>query len=400
MSIITEAEQFVRTLLTEKLSEDHQYHNLQHTLIVRESCITLAEKIGISDLEKEVLELAALFHDTGFTEVYQGHEFVSCRIAREFLEAHDYPADKLEKVVACIEVTFPPRDPANILDQIIRDADLSNLGNEQYVETTEWLRHEWTVFLNQSFTDKEWTKLNLDFLKNHEYYTSAANEIFVPQKELNLKRLKKLTKKDKKKNKVVAKNGNKKGSTNTESILAGNRSAQMMFKTSLRNHLDLSNLADNKANIMLSVNALIITILMPLTVSSFVKGNTFLMYPFVSLLGTCLGSMIYATLATRPIKMNGFTSEDQILTGGSNLFFFGNFYKMSYPEYRSGMTHVVKDDDRLEDSIMRDLYFLGKSLGTKYRQLRICYTIFMVGIILTVIIFGISYGYSSSMGLE
>ena len=174
----------------------------------------------------------------------------------------------------------------------------------------------------------------------------------------------------------------------------------MMFKTSLRNHLDLSNLADNKANIMLSVNALIITIVMPQTVSSFFKGNLFLIFPLVSLLLTCLASMIYATLATRPIKMKGYTSEDQVKTNRSNLFFFGNFYKMSYSEYRSGMQFVVADEDKLEDSIMRDLYFLGKSLGRKYNQLRTCYTIFMIGIIFTVLVFVISYGLNFSQMMK
>ena len=96
--------------------------------------------------------------------------------------------------------------------------------------------------------------------------------------------------------------------------------------------------------------------------------------------------MIYATLATRPIKMNGYTNMEKIKSGKSNLFFFGNFYKMSFSEYQNGLQHVVAEEDNLENSIMRDLYFLGRSLGRKYNQLRMCYNFFMIGIIATVIV--------------
>ena len=102
--------------------------------------------------------------------------------------------------------------------------------------------------------------------------------------------------------------------------------------------------------------------------------------------------MIFATLATRPIKMLGYTSKEQIQAKESNLFFFGNFYDMSFQEYQEGIQQVIADEEGLDNTIMRDLFFLGRSLGTKYRQLRICYNIFMVGIVSTVLIFAICYG--------
>jgi len=166
-----------------------------------------------------------------------------------------------------------------------------------------------------------------------------------------------------------------------------------MFKTSLRNHLDLSTLADNKANIMLSVNALLITIVMPLA-ASYVRDNVYGLIPMATLLLTCLSSMVFATLATRPIHMGGKTDERSIQEGKSNLFFFGNFFKMPYERYEKGMLEVVSDESKLDSSIMRDLYFLGASLGRKYRLLRICYTIFMWGVIVSVALFGLLYSWN------
>lgn len=389
-TIVAAAEHYVRRLLEEKLTEDHRYHSLQHTFKVRDAARELANSMGLTEEEQELLDLAALFHDTGFTESYEGHEAVSRQIARAFLEKFDYPEDKIEQVLLLIDATYPPKYPGSKLEAVIKDADLSNLGREDYFESLEDLRYEWAVFLNHTYDDGEWYELNFKFVKDHEYFTPAAIELYGAQWELNRQRLKKLRHKEQKPEKKDKKKVEKESSKPGVGPISASKSAQMMFKTALRNHLDLSNLADNKANIMLSVNALIITIVMPLA-ASYVRSNLFLLIPMGTLLATCLTSMIFATLATRPIKMMGYTSRENIAGGRSNLFFFGNFYRMTFAEYQEGMQQVVADDTNLEGSIMRDLYYLGHSLGRKYGQLRICYTIFMWGVIATVVVFGISY---------
>lgn len=372
--IIRKAEEYVSDLL-QQLDKRYCYHDLDHTLRVKQAVEELSTAAELEPKEREVLLLAALFHDTGFTEVYQGHEKVSSRIARNFLQEHAYPDDRLEQVLSCVEVTEMNAVPDNRLEMLMKDADLSNLGQEDYLHYLAKLRCEWKDVLQKAHTDAEWYALNYRFLKSHRYYTPTANSLYGPQFEANQKQLKKMAKQSKESPKAG---------------IQGSRSAQMMFKTALRNHLDLSNLADNKANIMLSVNALIITIAMPVA-ATYIASLPYLLPPTILLLCTCLASMIFATLATRPIKMTGYTAPEVIERGDSNLFFFGNFFRMSLREYQDGMAKVVDNEDRLEGAIMRDLYYLGHSLGRKYRQLRICYNIFMTGIIVAVIIFAISY---------
>lgn len=178
--------------------------------------------------------------------------------------------------------------------------------------------------------------------------------------------------------------------TRKKSPIESSKATQMMFKTALRNHIDLTGIADNKANMMLSINALIITIAMPLLASNFI-GNEFLLLPSSILLLTCILSVIYATLATRPIKMKGSINMDNLEKGNSNVFFFGNFHKMTLDHYRHAMETVIQDDEILEKSIVNDLYFLGRALGNKYSKLRTCYLIFMIGITATVIAFVVSF---------
>ena len=383
-AIIIATEQFVTELLSNKLDPKICYHNLQHTLSVRNSAVQIASLSGTNPEELELVELACLLHDVGITEVYHNHEPASARIGAEFLRSQAYPEEKIKAVEACIAVTNPGARPQGLLQEIVRDADYGHLGSDNYSEQLDNLRLEWRDVLGRWDEDKDWYQLNLDFVKNHEYYTPAAKMMFVAMKELNRKKLKKWLKEGRKSG------GSSKNTEASRVSIVESRSSQMMFKTALRNHMDLSNLADNKANIMLSVNALIITIAMPVLVSQLRQHPEYII-PFIMILGTCLSSMVFATLATVPMKMTGLTDMDSIKAGRSNLFFFGNFYSMTYADFKLGIQEVTSKEENLEDSIMRDLFFLGKSLGRKYRQLRICYIIFMIGMVASVGVAGAEY---------
>lgn len=385
LPITQAARLFVEQKLTDELTDDHRYHNLAHTLKVREAALELAKAENCTEQETEWIELAALFHDVGFSSTYEGHEAVSVQIAKGFLATNRYTEADTEEVLQLIRATYPPKQPTTLLERIIKDADLSGLGSKNHPQRLSALRHEWSVFLHQQYEEEEWRVLNYQFLSRHRYFTEAARQAYGDQWKANRKLLKP-NKKKKKKKKAPA-----------TGPIASSKSAQMMFKTALRNHIDLASLADNKANIMLSVNALIITILIPLAASYISEGRMYLLAPMGILLLTCLSSMVSATLATRPIRTEGQTSSEAIREGRSNLFFFGNFYRMNYADYELGMKQVIAGDALLEGSIMRDLFFLGSSLGKKYQRLRLCYTIFMWGIILTVVAFGISYSWASNI---
>lgn len=371
--LIIATEQFVTNLLTTKLDSKISYHNLNHTLSVRNAALQIASVSGVNAEEQEIIELACLLHDVGITEVYQNHEAASARIGGIFLRAKGFPEDKVKLVEACIEVTNPSARPEGLLQEIVRDADYGHLGSDNYSDQLENLRQEWKAVLGRWDEDKDWYQLNLDFVKNHEYYTPAAKMMFVAMKELNRKKLKKWAKEGRK----LAND-----SPARRVSIVENRSSQMMFKTALRNHMDLSSLADNKANIMISINSGIIALAMSVLVQN--NNHSEYLVPIIMILATCLPSMIFAALATVPMKMKGHTDMSNIKSGRSNLFFFGNFYNMNYEDYKLGIQEVTSKEENLEDSIMRDLFFLGKSLGRKYRQLRICYIIFTIGIVISV----------------
>ena len=393
--IIKAAESYVVNLLQNGLSADFLYHDLQHTLMVAKAARLMAAEMNLSDEEKEILELAALFHDTGFVKIYTGHEEVSQEIAQVFLEKENYPAEKIKTILSCIQATQMGFEPVTSLQKVLKDADFNNLNGQSYKKKAEALRHEWLVFFEEKYTDKEWLKTNVEFWSEHQFYTPEGEALFGKAKEKNLKKLRKQMKeetKNKNKDKDKKKDKGEREIQEGNGILA-TKSSQMMFKTTLRNHIDLTSIADNKANIMLSINALIITVTMPLLVSN-IEGNKFMLIPTSILLLTCTLSIIFATLATRPVPTSGLTKIEKVGKGVTNLFFYGNFWKMPLDDYKIGIEKVATNDAILDDTVVNDLYFLGKALGRKFFQLRICYSIFMIGMTLTVVSFVASFMWS------
>lgn len=381
INIIQLSSDYVMELFAEQLSPDLRYHSVEHTESVRETALLLANHYNLSQEEKELLEIASIFHDSGYVKVYTGHEEVSQEIAEAFLQKHQYPSEKIKTVNSLIGATKLITPPSNLREEIIKDSDLNNLGRKKYMQTIANLRYELDTFLGIKHTTEDWYKTNLKFIDEHSYYTDYAKQLFDKKKKSNRKKVKTaLEELIAPKKKIAPKN---KG-------INGNRSAQMMFKTALRNHIDLTSIADNKANIMLSVNALIITITISI-LGSKVDTNGHLILPGIVLLATSVVSIIYATLATRPIKTKGLTELDKINSGPTNLFFYGNFYKMPFENYKEGVQIVIQDDSKLDDSITSDLYYLGRALGVKFARLRTCYNVFAVGLTLTAIAFAASY---------
>ena len=168
------------------------------------------------------------------------------------------------------------------------------------------------------------------------------------------------------------------------------RGIETMFRNNLRGHLELSALADNKANIMLSVNAVIISILVPLL---FPKLYEFpqLVIPTAILIIVCATTIIFATISTRPKVTSGIFKKEDILSKKANLLYFGNFHSMDIDVFEWGMKEMMKDSEFLYGSMIRDFYNLGRVLQRKYKYLKICYNVFMYGLVIALLAFFIAF---------
>ena len=165
-----------------------------------------------------------------------------------------------------------------------------------------------------------------------------------------------------------------------------------MFRVTLRNHIKLSDIADTKANILLSVSAIIMSVALSTLFPKLDKSdNAYLIYPTLIFILTAVVTMVISILSTRPKVTSGKFTKEDISNKKVNLLFFGNFHKMQLNDFQNGMMEMMNDRDYLYKSLMKDLYFLGIVLNKKYRLLRIAYTVFMIGIVISVLAFIISF---------
>ena len=168
------------------------------------------------------------------------------------------------------------------------------------------------------------------------------------------------------------------------------RGISTVFRIVAQNQNNMSQMADSKANIMISVNAIVLSIVIANLITELQK-NQYLRYPVILLVVVCVSAIVFSILATRPNVSHGKFTQEDIHNKKTNLLFFGNFYKMSLPDYDWAMEEMLKDKDYLYSSIVKDVYFLGLVLARKYRFLRIAYNIFMFGLILCIIAFIIAF---------
>lgn len=385
MNIVLKAEQFVFELFKDKASDAYIYHNFQHTSRVFYAVKVLVENLGISESDAEVLYLAAWFHDTGYSVSEHDHELKGGEVAREFLAQENYPEDKIKEVVRLIKATFVGHHPVDLLEEVIKDADTSHFADTNYLGISELLRAEWELTQKQIYSDLEWNTLNRDLLLNkHRYYTHYAKENWQRPKDENIvalqKRIFKLLSPE-----SIAKEKKKEGKEDKREY---SRAIDTMFRVTLNNHTRLSDIADSKANILLSVNAIIISIVLSSLIPKLdAPRNHHLIIPTFILLMSSVVSIISAILSTRPKVTSGSFTREEVQQKKVNILFFGNFYKMPLPEYEWAMNELMNDRDGLYNTLTKDLYFLGLVLNKKYRLLRITYGIFMTGIILSVMAF-------------
>jgi len=163
-----------------------------------------------------------------------------------------------------------------------------------------------------------------------------------------------------------------------------------MYRVTLKNHIKLSDIADTKANILLSVNAIIISVALSNLIPKLDK-NDYLIIPTVIFVFFSIVSMILSVLATRPNVTQGKFTRKDVEEKKVNLLFFGNFHQMSLSEFEWAVNEMIQDKDYIYSALTKDLYFLGIVLNRKYRILRTTYTIFIVGIVLSAIAFAIFF---------
>ena len=395
-AMLDQVQQYLTSFFDSHSDTKFFYHNREHTESVAAAVRQIANHYQLNDKDFFIVMTAAWFHDIGYYENVSNHEETGAQSAEAFLKGTGIDQETIDAIRKCILATKMPQTPKSLFAEIVCDADLFHLGTDEFTERSKLIRKEYEAVNNTKMNKDEWRKKSIELLESHHYFTDYCQLLLNEKKKENLEKLKrkvKDNKEEKTNDKVVAlvqEHLEETGENTTtqkekkKKTDRPERGIETMFRISSGNHQRLSDMADSKAHIMISVNSIIISVLLSVLLRK-LKEYPQLQIPAILLLAVSLTTIIFSILATRPTIPGGRFSQNDIAEKKVNLLFFGNFYKMNLEDYTSGMLQMMDDREFLYGSLIRDVYAQGVVLGRKYRMLRASYNVFMYGLVASVI---------------
>jgi len=363
------------------------YHNYQFTAEIVRRVGEVARGENADAHDTEIAQLAAWFLHVGYLIDYRHPTGPGLREAERFLRECHYPEDRQQAVLNSLQAVAEQQPLPSQAARILSDAYQLTSFTPDFEQRGALLRLEWEFLLNRRPSKAEWSALQLQGLLQMHLHTHYARSKYEPElSQLIHDQKEKVEKlKQREQSDLTREDANLRPFQNLEKKRNPTRATQTFFRSNFRNHINLSSIADNKANIMISVNSILISVLISLLSYRNISENQPIVFlPAVIFLVTGLASLIFAVLSARP-KVTQFNryavNKDDVK---KNIVFFGNFVHLDLEEYEEAMDAVFRDEELLYGNMTRDLYYLGKVLDKKYRYLSISYNIFMVGFIATV----------------
>ncbi len=171
--IVKKAQEYALGIIQENCSH-YPFHNVQHTTNVFHRTQKLAHEENLSPEDTEDLQIAALFHDTGFAKQYPKNEYIWARIAKNWLKKQNYPEDRIEKIENMIMATVLFATPNNLLEEIIQDADLDNLGRHDNFQSSKNLLKELRTIAKIDISDKKFFTFVYELLSVYQFHTFSG----------------------------------------------------------------------------------------------------------------------------------------------------------------------------------------------------------------------------------
>ncbi len=381
LNLLEQAAAYVFDLLKDNSPDELVYHNYNHTKETVEAVEELAADYELTDEEKENLILAAWFHDTGYVKIYKNHEEESANIAREYLKGK-ISEERIEHIASLIASTHVNAEITTQQQEILHDADYINMGRKDFKKKAQLLRIEWENVLHKKYSELEWAEEQLTFLLKTRFKTSSALNKYGERREKNIKKYRERI--EKLKNDHYKLHLKEKG-IQTKQKKEG-RGIETLYRSVYDYHINLSSIADNKANIMISINTIIVSLIITL----FGSGYTFtgdgtltsvrFVFPMAFLVISSVISMVFAIISARPtVTMK---EKYEIKNKSSSVLFFGNFAQLEISDFVKQIRELKDKKEELYDSMSVDIYYLGSVLVRKYKLLTWSYNVFMGGFVL------------------
>jgi len=186
MNMLTETESFVSELLTNKIPYEYSYHNIDHTKEVVSAVQIIGKSCNLCTEDIYTLILAAWFHDAGYIHTYHKHEEASKKIASTYLKIKNFDKAFIKRVMLYIGYTNIKLTPFDKLSGILRDADLYNLSQKDFLKKALMLKYEWNSVLKRNYQQNTFWENTFHFMNKHKYYSDYGQGVLTKGKIANL----------------------------------------------------------------------------------------------------------------------------------------------------------------------------------------------------------------------
>ena len=168
------------------------YHGNVHTeQDVIPAATRLGQLSGLAEHDLHLLEVAAAYHDIGQIAASVGHETVGVDIMSFALPEFGFGDEDIQRVAGMILATRLPQTPLNDEQRLMADADLDSLGREDFFVTSKMLWEERRA-CRIDIPWQQWLQNQLDFLRDHRYFTEVAERLRGEGKRRNIELLERL----------------------------------------------------------------------------------------------------------------------------------------------------------------------------------------------------------------
>ena len=388
-------------------SEAILYHNLSFVDRITRNIRKICKAENYTDEECLLLDTSLLLYTYTFNEMkltkiskdewQKVFKDITVQVAPALLENAEYTPEEIELIVETLTHVFSDTPTNNRLSIALTDAlimDFIGKNGKSHLE----LHYKETLLKDVSISIKKYNNFLIERLSKYQAQTEFARLNIQPKIAVLIHSLEKDQTRFYRQKEIVLKkeldindDELKELRKNLKSIKGrDSRGIQTLFRTTSQNHYTLNEMVDKKANIMITVNSIILTVIIGGVIQ--IPGSeaaTFNMSIAMLSIASFL-SVAFAVIAIAPNKTQGRFTMDEIKNKQGNLLYFGNFHDMTVKDYEWGMLQKLNDSDYLYSSLIKDIYFLGQTLNRKYKMIRISLVTFIVGLAASFAIFFIN----------
>ena len=163
-------------------------------------------------------------------------------------------------------------------------------------------------------------------------------------------------------------------------------SRETLFRVTIQNQLRSISIADQKANIIIGINTILISIFIAViglvsnvTQLSFIS-NLNLSLPLTIMVLTSFSSGILAFFVVRPASSLWTRKNASRLS-------FRDYQNCTLEDFKKDINQILESPNTIYDSLTTDLYLYGQTVQRKFRTLRHAYLVFLLGLSLAVLSF-------------